>query len=95
MNGRTDLISEQGQGSTFSVVLPWRQQGSKTGDTASGKPEVIFREDQLATRRFAGMRALVVDDHLVNAMLLEKPLSRLGYAPRMACGRPQATRFVV
>jgi len=60
------------------------QQGSKTGNTVSDKPEVILRRDQLATRRFAGMRVLVVDDHPVNVMLLEELLSRLGCVPRVA-----------
>ena len=50
----------------------------------SDKPEVILWRDQLATRRFAGMRVLVVDDHPVNVMLLEELLSRLGCMPRVA-----------
>jgi len=60
------------------------KQECKTGDTVSNKPEVILRGDQLATRRFVGMRVLVVDDHPVNVMLLEELLSRLGCVPRVA-----------
>jgi CheY-like chemotaxis protein len=84
MGGQIDPISGLGQGNSFSVVLPWTPQGCKGKDTASGKPEAVFRKDQLTTWRFMGVRVLVVDDHPVNVMLLEELLSRLGCVLKVA-----------
>lgn len=76
MGGNIKVVSESGQGSTFSVQLPLTPQPSANGVahlTAAATPVA-----EPTDKRFVGLRVLVAEDHPVNELLLRKLLSRTG-----------------
>jgi signal transduction histidine kinase/integral membrane sensor domain MASE1/ActR/RegA family two-component response regulator len=78
MGGRINLVSEVGQGSTFSVVLRLEREfgegGIEEDDPHSDLLEKRFAEDN-------PLRILVVEDDLLNTRLICDVLERLGYSP--------------
>jgi signal transduction histidine kinase len=76
MGGLIVVDSTPGAGSTFSFVLPLTEAG------ASSPPSAVT--DDAAPRLPADLRVLVADDNLVNRMLVQRLLQRLGVEPDLA-----------
>jgi signal transduction histidine kinase/ActR/RegA family two-component response regulator len=75
MGGLIVVDSTPGAGSTFSFVLPLT-------DARAGKPAACVIGE--APRLFADLRVLVADDNLVNRLLVQRLLQRLGLEPDLA-----------
>ncbi len=70
MNGAVDVESQEGQGSTFSVVIPMLQATLKDIDKANSPAQQISLPP--------GLRVLVVEDNQVNRFLAQRILEREG-----------------
>ncbi len=76
MSGTISVLSERGQGSTFSVQLPLKLQPKASDNArAAAAPQPA---DSTTDKRFTGLRVLVAEDHPVNELLLRKLLERVG-----------------
>lgn len=83
MEGRVDVESTPGQGSTFRVSVP----------VELGEPSSVTDEISTAPELY-GTRALVVDDHPVNRMVAARMLERIGCDVALAGGGEQAVTMV-
>ncbi|NWF43865.1 response regulator [Hydrogenophaga sp. D2P1] len=88
MGGRIDLVSELGQGSTFTVTLPLGE--TAVADTGPLSAPMELNEVAQAGQRFAGLCVLVAEDHPVNELLMKQLLQRLGCSVRLARDGEQA-----
>jgi signal transduction histidine kinase/CheY-like chemotaxis protein len=88
MGGRIALQSALGQGSTFTVTLPMGELGAFDAGPQSAPAEL--NEVAQAGDRFAGLCALVAEDHPVNELLMTQLLQRLGCTVRHARDGHQA-----
>jgi len=88
MGGRIELLSELGQGSTFTVILPLGETTATDSGPLSAPMEL--NELAMAGDRFAGLCVLVAEDHPVNELLMKQLLQRLGCHVRMARDGEQA-----
>ena len=73
LGGTLSLVSQVGEGSTFSVELPLRTNPLSRAEPKEGKcrePDVL--------RPFAGRRVLLVEDHIVNQKVAAGLLGKLG-----------------
>ncbi len=69
MHGRIGLRSEPGRGSLFWVELPFEVTLERPDEAPTGRPDAI---------RWAGRRALLVEDNAINMIVAETQLERLG-----------------
>ena len=76
MGGLIVVDSAPGAGSTFSFVLPLTE-------ASAGSPPAAVTADA-APRLPADLRVLVADDNLVNRILVQRMLQRLGVEPDLA-----------
>jgi len=88
MGGRMDLVSELGQGSTFTVTLPLGEVVPADSGPLSAPMEL--NEVAQAGQRFSGLCVLVAEDHPVNELLMKQLLQRLGCSVRLARDGEQA-----
>lgn len=91
MGGQLDLVSELGQGSTFTMTLPL---GELTPASDPGPMSAPMELDGLAQagKRFAGLSVLLAEDHPVNELLMNQLLQRLGCSVRLARDGNQAVQ---
>jgi signal transduction histidine kinase/CheY-like chemotaxis protein len=83
MNGEISVLSNKGEGSEFSVVLPLRKNSGSSNIQAlqSNNPD---------KSSFKELKALVVEDDSMNLMLFNKILLRLGCNPETAADGEEA-----
>ena len=91
MGGRIELLSELGQGSTFTVTLPLHEPAASNDGPQSAPAELQVVTK--ANERFTGMTVLVAEDHPVNELLINQLLKRLGCQVRNARDGEQAVQL--
>ena len=76
MQGTIDVVSEQGRGSEFMIILPL-----KPAEAASGvdSAPVEAGTDNILDKDFSGITVLVVDDTPMNLNLADKILRKSGF----------------
>jgi signal transduction histidine kinase/CheY-like chemotaxis protein len=96
MGGRIELASALGKGSRFTVRMPLGIARDDVPITQFGPSDILANEAPApsAVPRYAGLSALVVDDHSVNQLLATKLLQRLGFDVQVADDGAQAVRAV-
>ncbi len=75
MGGTIDLVSEQGRGTEFTVALEFELQANELGDSQLNRP----CEPQSESFDFTGLRALLVEDQVVNREIAVMILEGLGF----------------
>ena len=75
MGGTIDLVSEQGRGTEFTVALEFELQVNEPGDDQPSRP----CEPQRESFDFTGLRALLVEDQVVNREIAVMILEGLGF----------------
>ena len=75
MGGTIDLVSEQGRGTEFTVTLEFELQEREPGDNQSGGP----CEPQYESIDFTGLRALLVEDQMINREIARMILEGFGF----------------
>lgn len=79
MGGRISVESESGQGSTFTVLLPFKTDGSAVAGTQA-QNVVDGLNDKIRAQLNTGSRLLVVEDYEGNIVVLSYILDELGCA---------------
>ena len=77
MGGRVEVATEPGDGSCFSITLPLPQ-----GEAAIQPPVEAAAYEAIGTGR--ALDVLVVEDNVVNAMVVEAFVGRMGHTPLVA-----------
>ena len=75
MGGTIDLVSEQGRGTEFTVALEFELQANEPGDNQPGRP----CEPQYESVDFTGLRALLVEDQMINREIAVMILKGFGF----------------
>jgi len=75
MGGTIELVSEQGRGTEFTVTLEFELQEREPGDNQSGGP----CEPQYESIDFTGLRALLVEDQMINREIARMILEGFGF----------------
>ncbi len=78
MGGRIQVKSEPGKGSTFRLVIPFKEQEE------TGTPAAVTRQS------VRGAHILIVDDNATNRMILNKMLQSFGCLPEEASSGEEA-----
>jgi signal transduction histidine kinase/CheY-like chemotaxis protein len=96
MGGRIELASALGKGSRFTVRMPLGVARDDVPITQFGLGDIQRNEQPApsAVPGYAGLSALVVDDHSVNQLLATKLLQRLGFEVQIADDGAQAVQAV-
>lgn len=75
MGGTISLVSEQGRGTEFTIALEFELQPNELGDNQSSRP----CEPQRESFDFTGLRALLVEDQVVNREIAVMILEGMGF----------------
>lgn len=81
MQGRLEMVSHPGVGTTFTITLP-----VKVSRCAVRAPKVLPARQQA----LPGLSILIADDHPTNRLLLKRQLSTIGYSVDEACDGEEA-----
>ena len=83
MGGAVSVVSAEGQGALFSVVLPLKYA-----------PGAVVEEHPAAAPRLAGLHILAVDDNATNREVLKEQLGGVGMRCDCAASGPAALRML-
>jgi two-component system capsular synthesis sensor histidine kinase RcsC len=83
LRGSLSIASELGKGSTFSVTIPMRPAA----------PQELSKHEMTDDTPIEVCGALIVDDTQTNRIVLNRMLSKLGFAPDEAENGPDALRI--
>ncbi len=78
MHGTISISSEDGQGSTFRVELPFRMPSGAELESE------VAPEETCARNREMGVRVLLAEDNRINQLVISRSLESLGYAVDIA-----------
>ncbi|EPG2870976.1 ATP-binding protein [Klebsiella variicola] len=81
MQGRLEMVSHPGVGTTFTITLP-----VKASHCALHAPQALPTRPQA----LPGLAILIADDHPTNRLLLKRQLSTIGYSVDEACDGEEA-----
>lgn len=81
MQGRLEMVSHPGVGTTFTITLP-----VKASRCALHAPQALPTRPQA----LPGLAILIADDHPTNRLLLKRQLSTIGYSVDEACDGEEA-----
>lgn len=81
MQGRPEMVSRPGVGTTFTITLP-----VKASRCAIHAPQASPARPQA----LPGLAILIADDHPTNRLLLKRQLSTIGYSVDEACDGEEA-----
>lgn len=81
MQGRLEMVSRPGVGTTFTITLP-----VKASRCAIHAPQASPARPQA----LPGLAILIADDHPTNRLLLKRQLSTIGYSVDEACDGEEA-----
>lgn len=70
--GQVEVASEEGKGSTFTIVIPYPYDEKREGD------QIIRFQDQLDSGIFNKIQVLVVEDNLINQKIARYMLQKAG-----------------
>ena len=85
MGGTLSLVSQVGEGSTFSIEMPLRANPLPRAEPKEGKGK-----EPGALRSFAGRRVLLVEDNIVNQKVGAAMLGKLGCHVEVAANGREA-----
>jgi PAS domain S-box-containing protein len=90
MEGEIGVISEEGQGSTFWLELPFERAGVVAETSTVTPPSTT----ETSGPHLVGLHILAVDDNRINLMVLEKALKNEGAEVTLAADGQQALQIL-
>ncbi|BAL95615.1 response regulator [Rubrivivax gelatinosus] len=90
MNGRIEVRSVPGQGSSFTVEVQLEPADDDAPHVVAAEPELDEDLEALVRRRHAGARVLVAEDNEINQLVAEELLECAGLVVDMATDGQQA-----
>ncbi len=91
MGGSFEVNSWEGQGSVFSIILPYDLALATQSTASKEAQEKLFFTENLAAKY--PMRILIVEDHVINQKLISILLKKMGYISDVATNGLEALKL--